>query len=211
MEIQIHQNTVVLNSALTNQGRSISIKICFVSQSISIGLLLLAAILTNCNVVEHELVQKHGAKHLLHKVVCLCVSIKLIIYRLVPRQLYSESTTMKHENVRMVLCVLILSAVLGALLTYMDDAELLHHTPARYYPRHRRPSKRRKRDDSEAVSRYLSESEFRRAFRLSRTAFDKLLSLLLPALKRNELHAARSSSAQQARFRWDWNHWEHSW
>lgn len=75
-------------------------------------------------------------------------------------------------------------------IEHNDDLVML---PSRYRPRCRRPSKRRERTRFESRTAYLSDTEFHRAFRLSRRAFDKLVVLLHPYLVRDEAQAKRSS------------------
>jgi hypothetical protein len=60
-------------------------------------------------------------------------------------------------------------------------------------PVHRSCSKRRTRHSFEFVTRYLSEQEFVRSFRLPYQAFYALLQQLQPLLYRNALQPARSS------------------
>ncbi len=57
----------------------------------------------------------------------------------------------------------------------------------------RSASKRRRRHTFAEVTSLLSDYEFKRAFRLSRSSFYKLLDLLGPLLERDEERAMRSS------------------
>lgn len=74
------------------------------------------------------------------------------------------------------------------LLQLQDEARRDSSVPTR-----RSGSKRRDRQTFEKVTEHLSDMEFRRAFRMARVSFYKLLRLLRHHLHRDELQAARSS------------------
>ncbi len=88
-----------------------------------------------------------------------------------------------------------LVVVAASALHEMEHNDELALLPSRYLPRQRLPSKRRNRTKFEAKTAHLSDNEFQRAFRFSRTAFQKLVMLLLPFLARDELQARRSKWA----------------
>eukprot|EP00171_Calliarthron_tuberculosum_P022194 IDg22194t1 len=98
---------------------------------------------------------------------------------------------MASQAVAFGLLVLLTSSALHE-LEHNDELSML---PSRYLPRHRRPSKRRRRTSFECKTAHLSDTEFRRAFRLSRRTFQKLVPLLLPYLVRDELQGRRSSGS----------------
>ena len=83
--------------------------------------------------------------------------------------------TMYNERRQLIIMLLVLCAALTVICACDDDTDIYQSIPAKYHERDRRRSKRRRRDDTTIVTRHLSDCEFRRSFRISRKAFDKLI------------------------------------
>ena len=125
---------------------------------------------------------------------CYCANCALFNTRSFPslRKKQDLPKTSTMVECRKVLLALLLAVSTTVLIELGEDK--IASVPSKYMPRYRKRSKIRPRVRFEKVTMHLSDGEFQRAFRLSRRAFNKLLILLLPELRRDDIQACKSSS-----------------